>query len=65
MTLPRKIVSVTTPWGELSAKEIITPDGIFTIPEYEACRQVAEVSQVPLQAVYAAVYRAAAGKDKD
>ncbi len=64
VTLPRRIVSVTTPWGEVSAKEIITPDGIFTIPEYEACRQVAEVHQVPLAAVYAAVQSAAASKEK-
>jgi len=65
VTLPRKTVTVLTPWGELSAKEINTPDGIFTIPEYEACRQVAQVYQVSLQAVYAAVHRAASGKDHD
>lgn len=63
-TLPRQMITITTPWGDLPAKEIHTPDGCFTTPEYEACRKIAHLHQVPLQAVYAAVYRAAAGPDR-
>lgn len=54
MTLPRKTVTVTTPWGELPAKEITTAEGRVIAPEYEVCRQVAETHRVPLMNVYAA-----------
>jgi Uncharacterized conserved protein len=58
MTLPRKMVTVTTPWGELAAKQIITPAGDeIIVPEYEVCRKVAEQYGVPLQAVYGTVGR--------
>jgi len=57
MTLPRKTVSVSTPWGELAAKQISTPTGETIVPEYEACREVAQRHGVSLQAVYAAVGR--------
>jgi len=57
MTLPRTTVAVTTPWGELAAKQITTPAGVIVAPEYEVCRKVAEQHKVPLQAVYAAVGR--------
>lgn len=57
MTLPRKTVTVTTPWGELAAKQISGPAGEIITPEYEACREAAERHGVPLQAVYAAVGR--------
>lgn len=63
LTLPRKIVMIATPWGNVPAKEISTPEGSFTTPEYEACRKVALMHQIPLQAVYAAVYRAASGQE--
>ncbi|MCL1980473.1 MAG: nickel pincer cofactor biosynthesis protein LarC, partial [Proteobacteria bacterium] len=57
MTLPRKTVTVPTPWGELAAKQIATPAGEIIAPEYEVCRKVAERYGVPLQAVYGAVGR--------
>lgn len=57
ITLPRETVSVTTPWGELTAKKIVTPGGTVIAPEYEVCRQVAEAHRVPLREVYAAVER--------
>lgn len=60
VTLPRKIITVSTLWGDLPAKEISTADGCLITPEYEACRKVALAHQVPLQAVYSAVYRASA-----
>lgn len=56
-TLPRRTVTVTTPWGELAAKEIVTPTGTVLTPEYESCRAVAKAHNIPLHAVYAAVHQ--------
>jgi hypothetical protein len=55
ITLPREIITVTTPWGPVTAKKITTPDGVMVTPEFEACRAVADAHQVPLQSVYAAI----------
>jgi pyridinium-3,5-bisthiocarboxylic acid mononucleotide nickel chelatase len=57
LTLPREMITVATPWGEVPAKKILTPAGVVVTPEYEACRAVAEAHQVPLQSVYAAINR--------
>lgn len=57
LTLPREKVTVATPWGELPAKKIHTPEGTVITPEYEACRAIAEAHQVPLQTVYAVIKR--------
>ncbi len=57
ITLPREIVTVSTPWGELAAKKIATPAGTVIAPEYEVCRQISVTHGIPLQAVYAAVGR--------
>lgn len=58
ITLPRRMVQVSTPWGELPAKKITTPAGSVITPEYEVCRQVAVQHGVPLQAVYDAIRNA-------
>ena len=58
LTLPRRTVTVATPWGELAAKQISTPTGTIITPEYEVCRAVADAHGVPLPTVYAAVCRA-------
>jgi len=55
LTLPREQVTVTSPWGPVQAKRILTPEGAVIAPEYEACRTVAETHRVPLQSVYAAI----------
>ncbi|MBM9536785.1 nickel pincer cofactor biosynthesis protein LarC [Desulfobulbus alkaliphilus] len=57
MTLPREIITVATPWGDLPAKKISTPTGIVITPEHEACRAVAKAHGVPLREIYAAVGR--------
>jgi hypothetical protein len=57
LTLPREIITVTTPWGDLPAKKISTPNGTVITPEYEACRTIARAYHLPLQEVYAAVRR--------
>ena len=57
LTLPREIITVTTPWGDLPAKKISTPNGTVITPEYEACRTIARAYHLPLQEVYAVVRR--------
>lgn len=56
LTLEREQVTVETQWGKVAAKKVQTPAGPVIYPEYEACRQIAESAQVPLQHVYRAVY---------
>jgi uncharacterized protein (TIGR00299 family) protein len=57
LTLERAEVTVETPWGEIVAKKVQTPTGTVIYPEYEACREIAESAQVPLQQVYREVYQ--------
>ena len=51
-TLPRQIVTVTTAWGEIKAKKVLTPTGWVVHPEYEECRKVALRYGLPLAEVY-------------
>ncbi len=51
--LHREIVEVPTCFGQIKAKKIIDPAGaVRIVPEYEACRRVAEAKKIPLQEVY-------------
>lgn len=51
--LDRKTVSVTTRFGTIAAKQITRPDGSRQItPEYEACRDIARLKDIPLYKVY-------------
>ena len=60
--LKRQSVTVDTPYGPVAAKQVTLPDGgVRVAPEYEACRQAAQASNVPLQTVYAAACRKVAG----
>ena len=52
LTLPREKVLVSTSWGEIGAKKVLTPDGTKIYPEYEDCREVAEKHNIPLDRVY-------------
>ncbi len=55
MTLPRQIISVNTPWGEVKAKKVMSPVGSKVYPEYESCRETAERHGITLERVYRAV----------
>lgn len=55
LTLERELIKVSTPWGEIGAKRVITSTGPVIYPEYEECRKVAAQQQIPLQQVYRAV----------
>jgi pyridinium-3,5-bisthiocarboxylic acid mononucleotide nickel chelatase len=54
-TLPREQVRVSSRWGEIAAKKVMTPQGERIYPEYESCREIAERYHVPLPEVYRAV----------
>ncbi len=55
LTLPRESILVSTPWGDIMAKKVQTPQGVVIYPEYEACRKLAETHQIPLARIYQAV----------
>jgi uncharacterized protein (TIGR00299 family) protein len=55
LTLPRTMITVSTPWGVLLAKRVETPAGPMVTPEYEECRRVAKEHNLPLRQVYAEV----------
>jgi uncharacterized protein (TIGR00299 family) protein len=59
-TLPRDIVRVTTPHGEVRVKRAWL-DGRPTVvaPEFDDCRRLAQASAVPVQVVFDAARRAA------
>jgi hypothetical protein len=51
--LERSFLELESPWGKLKAKKIVRPDGSFEImPEYEACRKIAEEKGLPLKEIY-------------
>ena len=52
VTLPREIITVTTPRGPVKAKKIDTPAGTVVTPEYEECRRVARENNVSVKSVY-------------
>jgi len=55
LTLSRETITVSTPWGDLRAKKVITPKGPVTYPEYEECCRLADAGSVPLLTIYNAV----------
>lgn len=56
-TLPRESISITTPYGTMSAKRVITPEGERLYPEHDECVIAAKKSNVSLQEVYRSIYR--------
>jgi hypothetical protein len=58
--LKRRAIEVETPWGRLKAKAVSDLDGSERIiPEFDACKKVAQANGIPLRAVYGAVANAA------
>jgi uncharacterized protein (TIGR00299 family) protein len=52
-TLKRSSAELESPWGKLAVKRVTRPDGSsILLPEYEACRAVAEERSIPLQEIY-------------
>jgi uncharacterized protein (TIGR00299 family) protein len=51
--LDRSFLELESPWGKIKAKKVLQPDGSIEImPEYEACRKIAEEKGLPLKEVY-------------
>ncbi|MEN8246398.1 MAG: nickel pincer cofactor biosynthesis protein LarC [Thermodesulfobacteriota bacterium] len=58
-TLHRETVTVDSPYGSITVKKMIDPDGRERMaPEYDVCREIALANNVPLQEVYAEVVKA-------
>lgn len=52
-TLKGETIALESPWGPLAAKQVLRPDGSRAVlPEYEACRKIAEQKGLPLKEVY-------------
>ncbi len=51
--LQRSADEIDSPWGKILAKKVVQGDGsFFFLPEYEACRKIAEKNGLPLKEVY-------------
>lgn len=50
--LARRAETIQTPWGRVQVKAVQRGDKTELIPEYEACRRLAEKTGRPLQEVY-------------
>ncbi len=56
--MERTFRTVSTKWGNITVKEgVLEGEVIKTSPEYEECKKIAEVHQVPLQNVYEEVWK--------
>ena len=55
LTLPRRAGWVQTLFGKTKVKRLETPAGVILSPEYEDCKRIAKVENIPLRAVYDAV----------
>ena len=51
--LPRDTEEIESPWGKILAKKVLQEDGsVFFLPEYEACRKIAEKNGLPIKEIY-------------
>jgi uncharacterized protein (DUF111 family) len=50
--LPRRAVTISTPYGEVKAKEVCYEGRTRITPEYEDARRLAKEKNVPLQKIY-------------
>lgn len=56
--LPRKLIKVETPWGEVRVKLAGAPPHYTNIaPEYEDCLKIARKNNIPLKEVYRALWK--------
>ena len=51
--LERSAAVIDSPWGKMLVKKVVGPDGASSLlPEYEACRKIAEKEKIPLRQIY-------------
>ena len=56
-TLERISEEVESPWGKMKVKKVVLPEGAHRLlPEYEACRTIAEEKGIPIQDIYSWVF---------
>jgi hypothetical protein len=60
LAVPRNARVVKTSWGEVAVKAVVREGRTELVPEYEACRKIAENEGLPLREVYARVQALAA-----
>jgi len=52
-TLERSFTEVDSPWGRMTMKKVIRPDGTYQLlPEFEECRRIAREKGLPLREIY-------------
>jgi uncharacterized protein (DUF111 family) len=51
--LRRELLDVDSPWGKVKVKKVLRPNAAhFFLPEYEACRKIAQTTGLPLKEIY-------------
>jgi uncharacterized protein (TIGR00299 family) protein len=65
LAVPRKARTIKTEWGEVTVKAVSREGRTELVPEYEACRKIAEKEGLPLREVYARVQALAAEQAKN
>lgn len=56
-TLERSSEEVDSPWGKMKVKRVVLPEGSRRlVPEYEACRSIAEERGIPIRDIYSWVF---------
>jgi hypothetical protein len=51
--LRRELLDVDSPWGKLKVKKVLRPNAAHVfLPEYEACRKIAQGKGLPLKDLY-------------
>jgi uncharacterized protein (TIGR00299 family) protein len=56
-TLERSLKEVDSPWGKMMIKKVVLPEGsLRLLPEYEACRTIAEKKGIPIRDIYSWVF---------
>ncbi|MBW2622152.1 MAG: nickel pincer cofactor biosynthesis protein LarC [Deltaproteobacteria bacterium] len=60
LAVPRKAHTIQTQWGEVTVKAVDRGGRTELVPEYEACRKIAEKEGLPLREVYTRVQALAA-----
>jgi hypothetical protein len=60
LALRREEKVITTEWGEVKVKAVHRQGRVELVPEFEACRRIAEEAGLPLREVYARIQALAA-----
>ncbi|MBO0961596.1 DUF111 family protein [Neobacillus sp. MM2021_6] len=63
--LERMFTKVTTEWGSVTVKEgIFEGQVVQRAPEYEECKHIAQLNNIPLKQVYEQVWKVIGEKDR-